>query len=73
MPLNDQVDDLFWNKELPHIYYMLTKTCRNALVVNRKVIDEKGKLMRVAYRDIALSAWLVAISLVLIVVLKLLK
>ncbi len=71
MPLDDQVDSLFREKELPHIYYMLTKTCRTALAVNRKVVDEKGKLMQLAYRDIALSAWAVAISVVLIAISKL--
>lgn len=73
MPLNDQVDNLFWDSSLPHIYYMLTKTCRKALDVNRSVIDKKGEFMRSAYALIAASAWLVVSSVVLIVILKLLE
>ena len=71
MSLNDEIDDLFWDEEFPNIYYKLTKACRNALEINREVIDEKGKLIKLAYKDITVSAWLVALGLVLIISLKL--
>ena len=67
MPLNTQIDDMFWDNDLVNIYYMLTKSCRKALDINRELIGEKGRLINLAYRDIALSAWLVAITTTLII------
>ena len=73
MPLSDQVVTLFWNNDLPDIYYALTKSCRAALDENRKIISMKGDLIVLAYRDISLSAFLVAVDVAVIVALKYLK
>jgi len=71
MPLTDSLIQFFWEKEFPDIYFALTKTCKAALGENRKVIKRKGELIKNAYICIAISAWLVAADVSLIILSKL--
>jgi len=71
MPLNESIEDLIKNHDFPNIYYALTKSCKKALNENKIVIDEKGALINKAYKDISISAGLIAADSVLILSSKL--
>lgn len=71
LPLSDEIDNLFYNKDFPQIYYDLTLACRNALEMSHKVAKEKENLILKAYKDIAISAWLITISGIFIILVQL--
>ena len=70
LPLNEQTDKLFFDSDFPDIYYKLIISCRKATEEHLIIMKKKEILINKARDDIAMSAWLVVISLVLIILLK---
>lgn len=62
LPLTTDIFTLFFENEIKTISYELACTCKEALEENRKVFDLKTKHLQIAYRDIALTAWLSVVT-----------
>lgn len=67
LPLNDSMIEHFKEYDLPTVHYTLSITCKDSLNLARKSISDKSDLLMKAYRDITFSAWLISISLILLV------
>lgn len=62
MPLTDKTFENFRHLELDNLQHDLAQTCRKGLDLARANVDCKFSLLKLAYRDITLSAWLIIVS-----------
>lgn len=70
MPLTEEIDDLFWDEETQDVQLALTRAAKDVLRENRRLVADKAALIRKAYTEINLSAWLIAVDLGLILLIE---
>lgn len=68
LPLDSEYIKDFKNKDFSTNHYLLSVTCSRALAKARASNTIKTKLLIKAYDDMALSAWLLSISLLLLTI-----
>ena len=68
LPLDPKYIEDFKSKDFATNHYLLSVTCSDALAQARFSNTKKTKLLRQAYSDMTLSAWLLSVSLLLLTI-----
>ncbi|CAH8239170.1 DUF4231 domain-containing protein [Vibrio aestuarianus] len=63
LPLDDNFISEFRSRDLVTNHYALSLSCSNALELARETNAEKSKLLQKSHKEIALSVWLLTLSL----------
>lgn len=70
MPLTDKTFENFGHLKIENLQHDLARTYKQGLDIARINVEDKFKLLKLAYRDITLSAWLVFASFTTLVVIS---
>ena len=68
MPLNNEVSQMFKDKDLEHSYNSLSDTCCKAVSKSKTILENKSNIIQIAYKYIVLSLISISISVVLLTI-----